>query len=72
MVECVWNLAVDARLQTALLNAGVLWYLLTFLFSYDYTLEECGVEHSEDANNQVTCQTSQGVQPAHQYHNVLG
>ncbi|XP_054277797.1 dnaJ homolog subfamily C member 13-like isoform X1 [Macrosteles quadrilineatus] len=52
VVVCVRNLAADPRLQQSLLNNGVLWYLLTFMFSYDYTLEECGVERSEDANNQ--------------------
>ncbi|XP_039278465.1 dnaJ homolog subfamily C member 13 isoform X2 [Nilaparvata lugens] len=50
--ECMSCLAVDTRLQHALLRAGVLWHLLAFLFNYDYTLEECGVERSEEANNQ--------------------
>lgn len=57
VAECVRSLSVDARLQRALLSAGVLWHFLTFLFHYDYTLEECGVERSEDANNQVRLQT---------------
>ncbi|XP_046663118.1 LOW QUALITY PROTEIN: dnaJ homolog subfamily C member 13-like [Homalodisca vitripennis] len=52
VAECVRNISVDSRLQDALLDAGILWYLLTFLFSYDFTLEECGVERSEDTNNQ--------------------
>ena len=42
--ECVSALAIDGILQMQLLQAGVLWHLLTFLFDYDYTLEEGGVE----------------------------
>lgn len=52
VAECVSSLSVDTRLQHALLHAGVLWHLLIFLFNYDFTLEDCGVERSEDANNQ--------------------
>ncbi|KAJ9591558.1 hypothetical protein L9F63_001912 [Diploptera punctata] len=35
-----------------LLQAGALWHLLFFMFKYDFTLEEGGVERSEDANQQ--------------------
>lgn len=35
-----------------LLKAGALWYLLLFMFSYDFTLDEGGVERSEEANQQ--------------------
>jgi hypothetical protein len=41
-------------LQMMLLQAGVLWHLLLFMFSYDFTLEEGGVERSEEANQQVS------------------
>ena len=41
---CVSSLAIDGILQMQLLQAGALWHLLTFLFEYDYTLEEGGVE----------------------------
>lgn len=51
--ECVSSLAVDYMLQMQLLQAGALWHLLLFMFSYDFTLEEGGVERSEDANQQV-------------------
>jgi hypothetical protein len=37
-----------------MLQAGVLWHLLLFMFSYDFTLEEGGVERSEEANQQVS------------------
>ncbi|XP_016394510.1 dnaJ homolog subfamily C member 13 [Sinocyclocheilus rhinocerous] len=43
-VECVSSFAVDFFLQTHLYQAGVLWHLLFTLFSYDYTLEESGVQ----------------------------
>ena len=42
--ECVSFLAIDGILQMQLLQAGALWHLITFLFEYDYTLEEGGVE----------------------------
>lgn len=51
--ECVSSLAVDQELQNNLLRAGVLWHLLVFLFDYDFTLEESGVETEEDKNQQV-------------------
>ena len=42
--DCVSSLAIDGILQMQLLQAGALWHLLPFLFEYDYTLEEGGVE----------------------------
>ncbi|XP_068224403.1 dnaJ homolog subfamily C member 13-like [Palaemon carinicauda] len=54
-VECVSALAVDQILQMNLLQAGVIWHLLLFLFSYDYTLDEGGVSKSEDSNQQEMC-----------------
>lgn len=45
-------LAADAALQMQLLQSGALWHLLLYMFSYDYTLDEGGVERSEDANQQ--------------------
>lgn len=50
--ECVTALSVDSILQMQLLKAGALWYLLLFMFSYDFTLDEGGVEKSADANQQ--------------------
>ena len=32
---------------------GCLWHLLIFLFDYDYTLEEGGVEAEEEASKQL-------------------
>ena len=45
--------AVDTALQMQLVKAGVIWHLLLFLFNYDFTLEEGGVEKSEKTNQQV-------------------
>ncbi|KAF7280153.1 hypothetical protein GWI33_006329 [Rhynchophorus ferrugineus] len=50
--ECVKALAVDSLLQLELLKAGALWHLLLFIFKYDFTLEEGGVEKCEDSNEQ--------------------
>ncbi|GAB0184323.1 dnaJ subfamily C member 13 [Grus japonensis] len=51
-VECVSSFALDYWLQTHLFQGGVLWYLLGYLFNYDYTLEESGIQKSEDSNHQ--------------------
>lgn len=53
-VECVNSFCVDSLLQTQLFKAGVLWHLLLFLFRYDFTLEEGGVERSAESNQQVS------------------
>lgn len=51
-VECVSSFAVDFWLQTHLFQAGILWHLLGYLFNYDYTLEESGIQKSEETNQQ--------------------
>lgn len=51
-VQCVSSFAVDFFLQTHLYHAGVLWHLLVHLFNYDYTLEESGVQASQETNQQ--------------------
>ena len=53
VAECVSALAVDFWLQTHMHQCGVLWHILLFLFNYDYTLEEGGVERSDESNQQV-------------------
>ncbi|CAG5130505.1 unnamed protein product, partial [Candidula unifasciata] len=50
--ECVSAFCVDFWLQTNLFQSGVLWHLLLYLFNYDYTLEEGGVEKSQESNQQ--------------------
>lgn len=44
--------ANNENLQANLVTRGVLWSLLRFLFDYDYTLDESGVETSENTNQQ--------------------
>ncbi|XP_078519995.1 dnaJ homolog subfamily C member 13 isoform X2 [Lissotriton helveticus] len=51
-VECVSSFAVDFWLQTHLFHAGILWHLVAYPFNYDYTLEESGIQKSEDTNQQ--------------------
>lgn len=50
--ECISALSSDLILQMELLKCGALWHLLFYMFNYDFTLEEGGVERSEDANQQ--------------------
>ena len=50
--ECVSALSIDSILQLELIKSGALWHLLLFMFNYDFTLDEGGVERSEDANQQ--------------------
>lgn len=52
--ECISSLATDSVLQMQLLQSGALWHLLLFMFNYDYTLEEGGVERNQDENRQET------------------
>lgn len=52
VVSCVSAFAVDSVLQTHLFQSGVLFHLLLFLFDYDYTLEEGGIESSQETNIQ--------------------
>lgn len=52
--ECICNFSVDFWLQTHLLQCGALWSLLQYLFNYDYTLEESGIETSQESNQQKT------------------
>ena len=46
------SFACDDWLQNNLLHAGVLWHLILFVFKYDYTLDEGGVETSDESNQQ--------------------
>jgi hypothetical protein len=53
VAQCISAFCVDFWLQTNLFQSGVLWHLLLYLFNYDYTLEEGGVEKSGESNQQV-------------------
>lgn len=57
VAECVSCLSIDFWLQTNLYQSGVLWHLLLFLFNYDYTLEEGGVQKSNESNQQEVSNT---------------
>ncbi|KAJ8268464.1 hypothetical protein COCON_G00136360 [Conger conger] len=54
-VQCVSSFASDPLLQLQMYRAGVLWHLLVYLFNYDYTLEESGIQKSQDTNQQEVC-----------------
>lgn len=55
-INLVTSLAANNyQLQCDLIRNGVLWSILLFMFDYDYTLEESGVEIDEKSNKQV-CQ----------------
>ncbi|XP_037090468.1 dnaJ homolog subfamily C member 13-like isoform X2 [Pollicipes pollicipes] len=56
-VECVSAFAADSILQLHMMQAGVLWHLLLFLFYYDFTLDEGGVEKTESTNQQEAANT---------------
>ena len=45
--------AYDIVMLTLSLQAGALWHLFLFLFKYDYTLDESGVDASDETNQQV-------------------
>uniref|UniRef100_A0A158R602 J domain-containing protein n=1 Tax=Syphacia muris TaxID=451379 RepID=A0A158R602_9BILA len=51
--ECVCAFSVCTLLQMQLFQAGLLWQLLPHIFHYDFTLDEGGVEHTEDTNKQA-------------------
>lgn len=50
--ELICALASDSILQMELLKCGALWHLLYYTFNYDFTLDEGGVERTEEANRQ--------------------
>ncbi|XP_053386463.1 dnaJ homolog subfamily C member 13-like isoform X2 [Mercenaria mercenaria] len=52
VADCISAFCVDFYLQSQLFQSGVLWHLLLYLFNYDYTLEESGVEKSDETNKQ--------------------
>ncbi|ESP01912.1 hypothetical protein LOTGIDRAFT_172288, partial [Lottia gigantea] len=52
VADCVSAFCIDFWLQTNLYESGVLWHLLIYLFQYDFTLEEGGVERSDGSNQQ--------------------
>ncbi|GAB1606314.1 dnaJ homolog subfamily C member 13-like isoform X2 [Argonauta hians] len=60
VAACISSFCIDYWLQTHLYQAGVIWSLLLYMFQYDYTLAESGIEKSKDSNqqeesNQLAC-----------------
>lgn len=55
--QCLASLAIDEPLLDAILNTSAVWSLLKFMLNYDYTLEECEVERSEEQNEQELSNT---------------
>lgn len=53
VAECVCSFSVSTLLQTLLFQAGIIWQLIPHLFRFDYTLDEGGVQHSEESNKQA-------------------
>eukprot|EP01064_Diplonema_japonicum_P030924 TRINITY_DN5388_c1_g1_i1.p1 TRINITY_DN5388_c1_g1~~TRINITY_DN5388_c1_g1_i1.p1 ORF type:complete len:2479 (+),score=758.14 TRINITY_DN5388_c1_g1_i1:52-7488(+) len=51
-IACCSAFAAGETLQDQLYHAGVLWHLLLFVFGYDYTLDEGGVEKDAETNIQ--------------------
>lgn len=51
-IHCSSEFSVTTDLQNLLIQSGALWHLVQFLFNYDYTLDEGGVEASADTNVQ--------------------
>lgn len=57
-VSLVTSLAVNnPDLQCQLVRGGCIWSLLLFLFEYDYTLDESGVQTDESSNQQKQANT---------------
>ena len=52
-ISAVATLCGDKRAQARFADAGALWHLLRMLTSFDYTLEEAGVEASAETNAQM-------------------
>ena len=53
VAECITAMSADVLLQQNMFKQGALFHLVQYLFSYDYTLEEGGVEKSSQSNQQV-------------------
>ena len=54
VADAVYSLAIDPLMQAIIYESGLLVNLLYYMFQYDYTLEEGGVERSNDTNQQET------------------
>ena len=51
--KCAGVFARDSLLQSSLVESGVLWHLLLFLFNYDYTLDEATGINADAATHET-------------------
>ena len=57
--RCAGVFARDSLLQSSLLEAGIIWHLMIFLFNYDYTLDEAtGINVDSSTHETVSIQLS--------------
>ncbi|ORC90853.1 endosomal trafficking protein RME-8 [Trypanosoma theileri] len=77
-IQACQSFCVDETLQECLLKEGALWHLMLFLFRYDYTLNESGVEMQEEHHKQLFANRAAvyalqaiyalvGIQPSNDY-----
>eukprot|EP00388_Colpodella_angusta_P019071 GDKJ01047650.1.p1 GENE.GDKJ01047650.1~~GDKJ01047650.1.p1 ORF type:complete len:831 (+),score=58.24 GDKJ01047650.1:186-2495(+) len=52
-IHCTESLCGNAELQKAVTAAGAIWHLLLFLFRYDFTLDDAGMELKEENHTQL-------------------
>ena len=52
-IHCTESLCGHPELQRAVTEAGAVWHLLRFLFRFDYTLEDAGMEFNEENHTQL-------------------
>jgi DnaJ family protein C protein 13 len=52
-IHCCESMCMNETLQSAVTQAGAIWHLLLFIFRYDYTLEDSGVETNEQNHTQL-------------------
>ena len=71
VVQTLSGFCVDFWLQTQMFQAGVLWHVLLFLFQYDYTLDESGVQADQDTNKQEVSNELARLVPVHGLNLVL-
>ncbi len=53
VARCIRAMCIDVLLQQNLFRQGLLFHMLPYLFHYDFTLEEGGVEKAGETNQQV-------------------
>lgn len=57
-LECAVGFGRSAALQNLMADFGAIWHLVGYLFRYDYTLAEGGIEAAVESNKQETANHS--------------